>query len=397
MAVADELRVKDARARRERIHRGVDAQLGDGAREHDRRVEVCKRGCRRRVGDVVGRHVNGLHRRDRAIARRGDALLQVAHLRRQRRLVTHGARHAPEERRHFRTRLREAEDVVDEHQHVGLLAIAEVLGDRQAGESHTEACSGRLVHLAINQRHLLQDARFLELQVEVVPLARALADAAEDRLAAVALGDVVDELLNHDRLAHAGAAEEADLATLHERRNQVDDLDARLEDLGLGLEVHEIRALAVDRPALHRRGNLGPIVHRLAEHVQDAAERRGADRHRDRAPEVHGFHAADDAVGGAHGHRAHLVAADVLLHLGDDADVRAAVVDDLHLKGVVQVGEVVWRELDVEDGTDDLDNLPDVGVRGSGSGHLDGQPWSAAAPPTISAISCVMLAWRARL
>ncbi|MEJ7730242.1 MAG: hypothetical protein WKG00_13615 [Polyangiaceae bacterium] len=45
-------------------------------------------------------------------------------------------------------------------------------------------------------------------------LAGALADAGEDRHAAVRLGDVVDELHDDDRLAHAGAAEEADLAAL---------------------------------------------------------------------------------------------------------------------------------------------------------------------------------------
>jgi hypothetical protein len=50
--------------------------------------------------------------------RRGDALLQLTHLRGQRRLVAHGAGHAAEQRRHLGARLREAEDVVDEEQHV---------------------------------------------------------------------------------------------------------------------------------------------------------------------------------------------------------------------------------------------------------------------------------------
>jgi len=45
--------------------------------------------------------------------------------------------------------------------------------------------------------------------------------------------------------AHAGAAEEADLAASHERLQQVDDLDAGLEHLGAGLEVGEVRRLAV--------------------------------------------------------------------------------------------------------------------------------------------------------
>ena len=106
--------------------------------------------------------------------------------------------------------------------------------------------------------------------------------------------------------------------------------------------------------------------------------------------EIHGIHAADTAVGGAHAHRAHLVAADVLLHLGDHTDLFARLAGDFHLDGVVQVRQMIRGKFDVDHRTDDLDNLPDV--RGSGSRHDEGQPWSAAEPPTISAISCVMFA-----
>src|SRR4028119_1762634 len=102
------------------------------------------------------------------------------------------------------------------------------------------------------------------------------AAAAERRLAAVPLGDVVDELLDDDRLPHAGAAEEPDLPALDERGDQVDDLDPRLEHLGLRLERDELRAAAVDGPPERVRGDVGAVVHRHAEHVEDAAERRGA-------------------------------------------------------------------------------------------------------------------------
>jgi hypothetical protein len=53
-----------------------------------------------------------------------------------------------------------------------------------------------------------------ELVIEVVALAGALADAGEHRGAAMALGDVVDQLLDEHGLADAGAAEQADLAAL---------------------------------------------------------------------------------------------------------------------------------------------------------------------------------------
>ena len=55
-----------------------------------------------------------------------------AHLGRQRRLVADCARHAPEQRRDLGARLDEAEDVVDEQQHV-LALLAEVLRDRERG------------------------------------------------------------------------------------------------------------------------------------------------------------------------------------------------------------------------------------------------------------------------
>ena len=85
---------------------------------------------------------------------------------------------------------------------------------------------------------------------QVVALARALADAGEHGVAAVLLGDVADQLLDDDRLAHAGAAEDADLAALGERRDQVDDLEAGLEHLGRGRQLLEVGGGAVDRVVL---------------------------------------------------------------------------------------------------------------------------------------------------
>ena len=104
----------------------------------------------RRVGQVVGRHVDRLHRGDRALGGRGDALLQGAHVGRERRLIAHRRGDAAEERRHLGARLREAEDVVDEEQHV-LALVAEVLGDGQAGEADAGAGARRLVHLAVDE------------------------------------------------------------------------------------------------------------------------------------------------------------------------------------------------------------------------------------------------------
>ena len=63
--------------------------------------------------------------------RGGDALLEIAHLGGERRLITDRRRRAPEQRAHLRARLREAENVVDEKEHVLVLLVAEILRHRE--------------------------------------------------------------------------------------------------------------------------------------------------------------------------------------------------------------------------------------------------------------------------
>ena len=227
----------------------------DGPAEHRGGVQVGEGVGRRGVGQVVGGHVDGLHRGDRAAVGRRDALLELAHLGGQGGLVAHGRRHPAQQGRHLRARLDETEDVVDEEQHVLAAHVAEVLGHGQAGEADAQAGARGLVHLAEHQGGLVEDARFLHLEVEVVALAGPLAHAAEHREAAVLGGDVVDQLLDEHRLAHAGAAEQADLAALDVGGKQVDDLDAGLEDLGRRLELVEGGRRTVDGPALDVGGH----------------------------------------------------------------------------------------------------------------------------------------------
>ena len=228
----------------ERIDRRIDALFGDRARQHGRRVEMGEGRRRRRIGQIVGGHVDRLHRGDRALGRRGDALLQRAHVGRERRLIADRRRNAAEQRRHFRARLREAEDIVDEEQHV-LALVAEILGDGEAGQGDARARARRLVHLAVDQRAFRAVGRavmfarvevhlgFDHLVIEIVAFAGALADAGEDGIAAMRLRDIVDQLHDQHGLADARAAEQADLAALGVRREQIDDLDAGDEDLRL--------------------------------------------------------------------------------------------------------------------------------------------------------------------
>jgi hypothetical protein len=167
-------------------------------------------------------------------------------------LVTHSRRNTAEQRRHFRAGLGEAEDVVHEEQNV-LALVAEVLGHGQAGQRNTRAGTRRLVHLAVDQGCLgafaaafLVHVGFDHLPVEVVALAGTLTHTGKHRVTAVCLGDVVDQFHDQNGLAHAGAAEQADLAALGVRRQQVHDLDARDEDFGFGRLLDEFRGFLVD-------------------------------------------------------------------------------------------------------------------------------------------------------
>ena len=134
------------------------------------------------------------------------------------------------------------------------------------------------------------------------------------------LGDVVDQLHDDHGLADAGAAEQADLAALGVGRQQVDHLDAGLEHLRGRRQVLDVRGVAVDRPALLGLDRLAE-VDRLAEQVEDAAQRRLPDRDGDRAAGVDDLGAARKAVRRVHRDRAHAVVAEVLLHLADERAV----------------------------------------------------------------------------
>ena len=301
----------------------------------------------------------------------GDALLELAHFIGQVGLVAHGRGHAAQQRGDLGAGLGEAEDVVDEQQHVLVLDVAEVLGHRQGGQGHAQTRARRLVHLAEDQGGLVEHAGLVHLDDEVVALTGALPHAGEHGDTAVVLGHALDHLLDEDGLAHAGAAEQADLAALHVGGEQVDDLDASLEHLLLGLELVEGRGLTVDGPAL---GDLqllaGAEVEDVAGDVEDVALGHVAHGHGDRRAGVAHLRAAHEAVGGLEGDRAHDVVTQVLGDLqGDLVGLLAGAGGlDGHLEGVVHRRDRIRRELDVDDGADDAGDASRPG--GGGVSHV---------------------------
>lgn len=72
----------------------------------------------------------------------------------------------------------------------------------------------RLVHLTVNQRNFVDNARVLHFVIEVVPFTCTLTHTCKHRETTVFLGDVVDELHNQNRLTNAGTAEQTDLSAL---------------------------------------------------------------------------------------------------------------------------------------------------------------------------------------
>jgi hypothetical protein len=84
----------------------------------------------------------------------------------------------------------------------------------------------------------------------------------------VLLGNVVNQFLYEDGLAHAGAAEQSDFAAFQEGLNEIDDLHAGFKHFGGGGLVLKQR-----RGAMYRHG-LGvldrtQLVHGLTDHVHD--------------------------------------------------------------------------------------------------------------------------------
>jgi hypothetical protein len=172
------------------------------------------------------------------------------------RLVAHGRGDTAEQGRHFGTGLREAENVVDEEEHVLALNVAEIFGLCETGERDTCAGARWLVHLPVHERALGPNRRSRlrvdvdlgvdHLVIEVVAFASALTDAGQHGIAAIGLGDVVDQFLHRHGLADAGAAEQADLAAFGVGAEQVDDLDACDQHFrGAGL-LGKCRRIAVD-------------------------------------------------------------------------------------------------------------------------------------------------------
>ncbi len=312
-----------------------------------------------RLRTVVRRHVDGLNGGNRPALRRGDALLHGAHVRGQRRLVTHGGRNTAQESRHLGAGLRETENIVHEEKNVRPRLIAELLGERQTSKRDTSPRAGRLVHLAIDQRHLrffkivrLDHVGFDHLMVEVVALTGPFPNTCEHRIARVHFRDVVNEFHDENGLANTGTAKQADLAAFCVGGEQIDHLDTGFKHFGFRRLFGELGCWLVDRPRLG--GTDGAfLVDGLTHDVENSAQRRVSDRHGDRTACVgHGL-SAHQTFRGVHRDRTDSIFTKVLGHLQHEA---VAVV--VCFERVENLRQVIL-ELDVNDRADDLCKFAD--------------------------------------
>ncbi len=168
-------------------------------------------------------------------------------------------------------------------------------------------------------------------------------------------GDAVDEFQDDDRLAHPGAAEQADLASFDVGSQQIDDLDPGLQDLGAGLQLLELGGRPVDGPPLHIGRQGLTLVDGFTQEVEQATERGLSDGDGDRLLRIDDLHASSKTVGGIHGHGPHFVVSEMLLDLGDQVHATRRGVE-IYFERVVDRREHLG-ELHVDHRPDDLYDL----------------------------------------
>ena len=131
------------------------------------------------------------------------------------------------------------------------LLIPKIFRDSECRQPDPPACAGRLIHLAINQDTSIEHAGSLHFGEKLMAFAGALANPREDGNALVAFDHCVDELHHYDSLADTCTAEHGSFASLCQRGEKVDHLDAGFEYRGGWSSLFQRWGRSVDGPTRH--------------------------------------------------------------------------------------------------------------------------------------------------
>lgn len=390
VSLTDDSGVQHSRLGVERVNGGVDTQLGDTSRQHSGGVQVGEGGGRSGIGQIIGRHVDGLDRGNRTLLGGGNSLLHTTHIGGEGRLVSDSGRNSTEQGRHLGTGLGESENVVNEKQDILSLLISEVLGNGKTGKSDSGSSSWGLVHLTEDESDLgvsleVDDTGLSHFVVQIVTLSSSLTDTGEDRVTTMGLGNVVDQLLNQDGFTDTGTTEKSNLTTSSVRGQQIDDLDTSLEHLGLGRLLDELWWVGVDRELLDTLDR-SSLVNGLSNDVHDSTARSvgvleervfygpksgGTDGNHDGVSSVDDLLTSDETIGTVHGNGSDSVLSQVLSDL-ENKSSSSGVTRELDLEGVQDRGKVVRVKVDIDDGTNDSLDGTGLKVGGGGVGSRSG-------------------------
>ena len=240
---------------------------------------------------------------------------------------------------------------VNEQQNVLVLDVTEVFRHGQAGQGYAHTNPWRFVHLTEDKRGVLQHTHLLHFQEEVSTLTGALADSSEHGGTGEVSGNTGNHFLNQHGLADTSAAEQADLAAFHVRREQVNDLDSGFQNLGFAFQFVEWWRIAMDSP-LFAVAAQAWFVQALTECVEHVALHTVSNRNADWAASIGHLGTTDESVGRSQGNGTDQVIAEVLCNLKRDG-LGDCLEGDLDSQRVIQSRHRSTRKFHVDDRTGD--------------------------------------------
>src|SRR5690606_30704010 len=126
----------------------------------------------------------------------------------------------------------------------------------------------------------IENVRLLHFIVEVVTLTGTPTNTGEYGKTGVLFRDVVDQFHHAYGFADAGTTEQANLTTLGERADQVDNLDTGLQQVGRRRLISVARSFAVNTPTLFFT-DFALLVDGTTQNVHNPAQSLGTNRYRD--------------------------------------------------------------------------------------------------------------------